>query len=282
MQGSNPENNSQLDTMYGQFLDALFEKDRLSYLGKMVRGLIHNINGPLQNISMLVEVLMRGQDQLNRMVQESDGDLLDQWDGLFQKQQHRFQRLTEQIFVLVGILRDFMVLQEIERNESEVDLKLVLNKLVAVFQADLFLKHQVDLELQIAEGIPLIRILGRDLIPSLIHLFQNAIIAVRESERKRIVIECLKEEGRIWIVFRDSGCGFDGGQDQECLFELFYSNWREASAKQDPPEKRLGFGLFAARRLLAPYGVNVSLERRGDETLTLLEIPTRNEKSVNG
>jgi signal transduction histidine kinase len=281
MQRLDPENNSQFDAMYGQFLDALFEKDRLSYLGKIVRGLIHNINGPLQNISMLVEVLMRGQDQLNRVVRGPDGNLPEQWESHFQKQQQRFQRLTEQIFVLVEILRDFMVLQEIERNESEVDLKLVLNKLVAVFQADLFLKHQVDLELQIAEGIPLIRIFGRDLIPSLIHLFRNAIIAVRESERKKIVIECRKEEGRIWIVFRDSGCGFGDDQDKERLFELFYSNWRESSTKQDPPEKHLGFGLFAARRLLAPYGVSVSLERKGDETLTILEIPTTHERSVN-
>jgi len=281
MQRSNPENNNQLDATYGQFLDALFEKDRLSYLGKMIRGLIHNINGPLQNISMLVEVLMRGQDQLNRMVRGQDEILPDQWDGHFQKQQQRFQRLTEQIFILVGILRDFMVLQEIERNESEVDLKLVLNKLVAVFQADLFLKHQVELELQIADGIPLIRILGRDLIPSLIHLFRNAIIAVRESERKKIVIECRKEEGRISIVFRDSGCGFGDDQDKERLFELFCSNWKESAAKQDSPERHLGFGLFAARRLLAPYGVSVSLERRGNETLTVLEIPTTSEKSVN-
>ena len=273
IQRPDQESANQLDQMCGRLLDVLFEKDRLSYLGKIVRGLIHNVNGPLQNISMLVEVLTRGQGQMDGLARSPQPVIHEQWDTLSEKQRQRLTRLTEQVFLLSEMLRDFMVLQEIERNESEVDSKLVLQKLASIFRADLFLKHQVDLQLQMDEAIPLVRVRGRDLIAALIHLFQNAIRAVRESETKRIVIECRREEDRIRIVFRDSGCGLAADEDAEKLFELFYSHWPELSSKADTGEKYFGFGLFAARRLLAPYGVKVEIERRGDETLSILEIP---------
>ena len=264
---------NQLDQMCGRLLDVLFEKDRLSYLGKIVRGLIHNVNGPLQNISMLVEVLTRGQDQMDGLARSPQPVPRDKWDTLSEKQRQRLTRLTEQVFLLSEMLRDFMVLQEIERNESEVDIKLVLNKLASIFRADLFLKHQVDLQLQMDEAIPLVRVRGRDLIAALIHLFQNAIRAVRESETKRIVIECRREDDRIRITFRDSGCGLPADEDVERLFELFHTRWPELSSAADTGEKYFGFGLFAARRLLAPYGAKAEIERRGDETLSILEIP---------
>jgi signal transduction histidine kinase len=264
---------NQLDQMCGRLLDVLFEKDRLSYLGKIVRGLIHNVNGPLQNISMLVEVLTRGQDQMDGLARSPQPVLRDKWDTLSEKQRQRLARLTEQVFLLSEMLRDFMVLQEIERNESEVDIKLVLQKLASIFRADLFLKHQVDLQLLMDEAVPLVRVRGRDLIAALIHLFQNAIRAVRESETKRVVIECRREADRIRITFRDSGCGLPADEDVERLFELFHTRWPELSPKADTGEKYFGFGLFAARRLLAPYGAKVGLERRGDETLSILEIP---------
>jgi signal transduction histidine kinase len=273
IQRPDQESTNQLSQMCGRLLDVLFEKDRLSYLGKIVRGLIHNVNGPLQNISMLVEVLTRGQDQMDGLAQSPQPVIRENWDSLSQKQRQRLARLNEQVFLLSEMLRDFMVLQEIERNESEVDIKLVLQKLASIFRADLFLKHQVDLQLQMDEAIPLVRVRGRDLIAALIHLFQNAIRAVRESETKRIVIECRREEDRIRIVFRDSGCGLAADEDAERLFELFYSHWPELSSKADTGERHFGFGLFAARRLLAPHGVKVEIERRGDETLSILEIP---------
>jgi len=266
-----------------RYIEALFEKDRFSQVGKLIRGLIHNINGPLQNISMLVEMFIRGQDQLDHLVHKHSHDeehdpsreFLKEWESLFGKQQQRSQRMIHQISAMTEILRDLMTVMEMERNEPEVDLNLALNKLVRVFQSDLFFKHHVELELRLTESLPIVRIPGRNLIPALIHLFQNALTAMKESPRKKLIIECRKdlEVGCIRILFQDSGCGTGTCDGEDVLFDIFYSNWPQSIAKHEQEEKHFGFGLYAVRRLLEPYGVRIRLVRDGEETKAMLEIP---------
>ncbi|MGD9503623.1 MAG: sensor histidine kinase [Syntrophobacteraceae bacterium] len=259
--------------MLTRCLEALFEKDRNSYVGSLLQGLIHNINGPLQNISMLVEMLERGQDNMDRMAR-ADGASIPRadWSAVSEKQTKRFQQLSQQVVILTEMLRDFMILQEIERNGAEVDLNLALGRLVRVFRADLFCKHHVAVDLQIQGSLPMIRIPGKRLVPALIYIFKNSIDAVRESETKRLVIEGVKEDGLVRLVFRDSGCGFDD-EEREKLFALFHSSWPDNVAASAKSEKHFGFGLYAVRELLAPYGVKVEIRRDGEETLVVLEIP---------
>ena len=58
---------------------------------------------------------------------------------------------------------------------------------------------------------------------------------------------------------------------------MFQSSWEECRARLSKDERHLGIGLFAARRLLSPYGVHVRLEDCGTGTLVTLEIPMRKE-----
>lgn len=255
-------------------LEALLEKDRLSYLGRFVQGIIHNINGPLQNMSMLSEILLKGQDNMDALFRASNADGLDGWDDLSQKQRKRLDQLTRQIAGLADMLRDFMSLHEIERNETEVDVNLVMCKLANVFRSDLFFKHQVTLDLQLARNLPLVRILGRHLIPSLVHVIQNALVAMRNAPEKRLVIESGLTEGNIRLGFADSGCGISKRcPSQEDLFQLFSSWWETDGSRPSAEEKHLGFGLYAVRRMLSPYGVIVCMEETGQGVLTTLDIP---------
>lgn len=252
-------------------MDALFEKDRLSHLGGFVQGLIHNMNGPLQNMSMLVEVLIRGQDQIVARRQEGPSARTEQ-DALHEKQGKRLWQLGAQITALAEMLRGFMVLHEVERNESEVDINLVLTKLAETFRADLFYKHQISVDLRLTKNLPLVRILGRHLIPALVHIIKNAIIAMRDSSEKQLTIESLSENGKIRVLLTDTGAGLEPGQDSERCFDLFFSNW-PASDLSRVEERHLGFGLFAVKRLLEPYGVMVRLDCAGKGTSVVLDIP---------
>lgn len=261
-----------------KYLDALLEKDRLCYLGYFVQGIIHNVNGPLQNLSMLGEILLKGQESQDKYLSANCGSLFEDWQELSKRQRKRLSQLSHQILGLADMMRDFMVLHEIERNETEVDLNLVLAKLVNIFRSDLFFKHQVTLDLQLERNLPLIRVLGRHLIPALVHIFRNALYAMREVPDKRLGIRCRHEDGKIYVVFRDSGCGINRDcRRKEDLFGLFYSSWQEQEAKSAADEKHLGIGLFAARRLLSPYGVQILLEDCGDGVSVTLELPARQE-----
>lgn len=271
-----------LRARYELCLEALFEKDHLSQLGRIVKGLIHNVNGPLQNLSMLVEMLSKGQDQLDGLAMSRPQDFTEKWEAVSVRQRQRFQHLIQQITLLADILRDFMILLEIERNRSEVDLNLILEKMAGVFNADLFFKHRVEMELRLEQGLPHVPIHGRDIIPALMHIFQNAIIALEEASEKKLTIECFKEsDASIRLVFRDSGRGLDLGRCADDPCELFCSHWPEAASADGSTEKHVGFGLYAVRRLLSPYGVKFWLERCGHETLAILQIPISPRKRAH-
>jgi signal transduction histidine kinase len=260
----------------GQFkllLDALMEKDRICHTGKLVRGLIHNINGPLHNLSMLVEMMEQGHRQLDRLVNERSPEDREACQKLLTKQHERLDRLSRQVAALVEMLQDFMILQEIENSDSDVDLPFILKKLSKIFRADLFLKHQVEVILELQENLPPVHIPGRDLVPALMHLFQNAILALRDASQKRLTIRCRRDGNKIRVIFCDTGVGYDRSVPGEALFELFYSNWPNKSNGINNLDTSQGFGLFAVRRLMEPHGVKADLKREADETQASLEIP---------
>jgi len=252
---------------------ALIEKDRLNHLGRFIQGLIHNVNGPLQNMSMLVEVLIRGQEKLENAGGYGSVASCPDFGMLIQKQGKRLHQLSQQISALADMLRSFMVLHEIERNETEVDINLVLSKLAETFRSDLFFKHQVTLDLRLTKNLPLVRILGRHLIPALVHLFNNAVVAMKKTAEKRLVVESRLEEGIVRILLRDTGCGLQSEEVRQRCFDLFYSHWQPSEGDQTGEENHMGFGLYAARRLLEPYGIEVSLESADGETTAVVDIP---------
>jgi signal transduction histidine kinase len=278
-----PTEPERLRAIHEQSLQALFEKDHLSQFGKMVKGLIHNINGPLQNLSMLVEMLNKGQDQMDGLIASQSRDFSQKWEAISARQRQRFQLLIQQITSLAEIQRDFMVLLEMEKNQQRIDLNLIIEKMANVFKADLFFKHQVDIELRLERSLPHVAIHGRDLIPALMHIFQNAITAMKESPRKKLIIESLRENGDfIRIVFRDSGCGLSSEGRKNDLYKLFYSRWPESFAARGYAEKHHGFGLYAVRQLLGPYGAKFRLERGRDETLAIVLIPVIPKAFLDG
>lgn len=262
-----------LENLPEEYLELLFQKDRHGQWGQWIHGLIHNINGPLQNISILGEMLVQGQARMNQPPPTADSPEHAAWQQTAEKQAHRLKQLNQQVGLLGEMLQDFMQLHQVEQAESEVDLKFVIGKLVRVFRADPFFKHQVKLELQLNETLPFVRLRGRDLVPALVHIIDNALVAMRKSPEKRLTIQSRLKDKQIQIIIKDSGCGLPEKNGGGRLFELFHSEWHPSLALTQTNEKHFGFGLFAAQRLLSPYGVEVSLHHDGEGTSTVLAIP---------
>lgn len=262
-----------LETLPEEYLELLFQKDRHGQWGQWIHGLIHNINGPLQNISILGEMLEQGQARISQPPPTTDSPEYGVWQQAAEKQAHRLKQLNQQVGLLGEMLQDFMQLHQVEQSDSEVDLKFVIVKLARVFRADPFFKHQVKLELQLNETLPFVRLRGRDLVPALVHIIDNALIAMRQSPEKRLTIQSRLKDKQIQIIIKDSGCGLPGKSGGGRMFELFHSQWHPSLAQTWANEKHFGFGLFAAQRLLSPYGAEVSLHHDGEGTSTVLTIP---------
>ena len=258
-----------------RMLQALFEKDRLGYLGLFVQGLIHNINGPLQNMSMLVEIFEKNMENQDLLIREQCPEFYEKWKPVHEKQMKRCEQLEQQIVSLADMMRDFMTIHELEHSGTEIDLNLVLSKLTRVFRADLFFKHQVKFDLRLSRNLPLVCIPGRDFVPAIMHLFRNALAALRGASRKELIVESRHDGGMILVFIEDTGCGFDSCEDTDALFDLFSTRWPARDAELGREERHLGFGLYAARRLLEPYGATIRLEQRPNGACSIMEIPVQ-------
>jgi len=253
-------------------IEALHEKDRLNYSGKFVQGFVHNINGPLQNLTMLTEMLTSGMELQDRIFRSNGGED-EKWSELLGKQQRRLAQMREQISNLATDLREFMQLHEIERYGTEIDINVLVERMAKVFRSDLFFKHHVKTKLCLAKNLPHIKALGRDIVPAIFHLFQNAVMAMKQSSKKELVVETSMRDGQILVRITDSGCGL--GKDLHCdvFFDLFESRWRDDESEAASKDRHLGFGLYAARQLLLPYGFTVVLERMDEGTSALIRMP---------
>jgi len=277
------ENGSFGEGLEAEFIEkcllALHEKDRLSFAGRFVQGFVHNSNGPLQNLSMLTEMLLASMDVQDRLFEANAGESA-QWTELMEKQRKRLNQMREQVYGMAANLREFIQLYEIERNGTDIDINGLLSTMLRVFRSDLFFKHHVKQELRLSKNIPMVRIPGREIIPALFHLIQNAMTAMQGAPRKEFTVETGVQDKLVVIRFTDTGCGLCGYQDPETLFQLFESQWPPTD---DPSRKtHQGFGLFAARKLLAPHGCTINLEccREGTSAVVRIPLPDKVQNSV--
>jgi signal transduction histidine kinase len=255
-----------------QYFEVLLEKDRFAYLGCFMQGFLHNANGPLQNMSMLLELLQKELDNQERLLLSANmgsGEI----ETLLAKQRQRIQQLSSQVETLAEMLRVFMVLKQIEQIDTEIDINFVLIKLSEAFKADLFFKHQVALELQLSRNLPLIQIRGEHILPALVHLVRNAVTALKLSSGRRLLIESRKEDDGVLIHIRDNGCGLQKTVKTESFFEPFTSWWPSEMLNACGEEKSKGYGLYGVRHLLGSYGIDVQLRRCEDGTSATIRIP---------
>jgi len=256
-----------------QCIRALSEKDRLNYSSKFVQGFVHNVSGRLQNLLSLTEFLMSYLEPQDRIFRSNTGEN-EEWSALMGKQQKKLTQLLEQVKNLTADLHEFKQLHEIEQCGTEIDINALLTRMAKVFRSDLFFKHHVTLELRLARNLPHIKVLGRDIVSAVFHLFQNAITALRESPKKELIIETRMEDDEILVIITDSGPGLPEGVNPDTLFDLFESRWQENDSKSLSTD-HLGFGLYAARRLLLPYGFSVSIERTDAGTSAQIRMPIK-------
>lgn len=268
-------NIDQMDTgaVSPECLEALLHKDRLAHWGKLLYGLIHNMNGRLQNMTLLVDMV----EAARRKSPSPAGHGRE--EGTFsgqeeEKQKKRLGQLAQQVQVLTEMLQDFMVLDSMEQTEKDTDIGVLLKRLVRVYKADLFFKNKVKVTLELDEEIPRIKIPGRVLVPSFMHLFDNALAALGESREKTLHIQCRRESPFILVSFTDTGCGPAPEHASGNFYTPFQKSDHSGYAHPDRRHRHFGLGFFIICRLLDPYGVRVALEGDGEKTSTVLKIPS--------
>lgn len=219
-------------------------------VGRLFRGLIHNLNGSLQIFSLQTDLLAMASDQVAVLIQQllaaslpseaktrvlQLSDLIQRRAGALRQMQDKV-RSCEQIVQRTLILPDFSQVMGAE----PYTVNSVIRTEMEFLCADSFFKHKVLKDLQLAADLPPLREGQLALHQLLFFLLENSLAAVRDHEQPRIVVHSTHAAGVTTVVVEDNGPGVPEA-DRERVFTPFYTTW----------PGHLGLGLHLARRLAA-------------------------------
>lgn len=219
-------------------------------VGRLFRGLIHNLNGALQVFSLQTDLLAMTTDQADAalkqllaanlppeskaLAQQLADTLLRRAEALRQMQEK--VRSCEQIVQRTVMLPDFAQVLGAE----PYTVNSIIRAEVEYLSADSFFKHKVAKDLQLAADLPPLREGHLALHQLLFFLLENSAIAVRGSDQPRVILRSTHAGGTITVEVEDNGPGVPEA-DRERIFEPFYTTWPD----------HLGLGLSLARKLAA-------------------------------
>jgi len=252
----------------------------MSGIGRLMKGVAHNMNGPLQVLSIQVELLKKIMAEGGGILADlgalsfsgEGGKLLKDLESNQAICVKKIGQLEEELERLHS-MTDFIVNRcsaSEENNTSMVDLNEVIKDEVILLHADLFFKHKVKKTLKLKESLPLISARYPDLSQALNHIIQNAIEAIIDAEEREIIVETGLSGGDVFVSVQDTGCGIPPSA-KENIFTPFYTT---------KPHPHPGLGLFLARKILEPLRAKFKIESEPGMTRVAVFFPYKNKEKM--
>lgn len=226
----------------------LRQAQKMEAIGLLASGIAHNINSPLSAIIMTAEMAQAKHPEVTEL-----GDIL-----------QASSRIGEIISNLMTKSR-----QEQSSAEMEIDVNDLVKTELKFLEANLYFKHNVDVELTLAPELPRIHGLYSDFSQCFQNLVQNALDAMVASDELLLTVRTRFDAGRDKVILsiRDTGSGI-AEEDKNRIFEPFFTTKSDVGEANRLRPSGTGLGLSTARQLLAKYGVAIEVDShvgRGSE-----------------
>jgi PAS domain S-box-containing protein len=232
---------------------AVIQSGRLMALGQMVAGVAHEINNPLNN--MLVAA-------------RSIRDRLEPGGALSVRERDYFdivERNADRIGEIIRLLREFARPAEFTRSPLEV--RQVIESSLTFFRTR-FLHKDIDIEINLPDGLPPVLGEERRLQQVFVNLFVNAEDAMEgQGEPKKIIIDACALPGRVVVAVSDTGKGIPD-EILDAIFDPFFTT--------KDPNKGTGLGLSISKSILDLHQGSIAAESNlaGRGARFIIEFPT--------
>ncbi len=213
-----------------KIVSAFLDHHRYATLGSLVNGIIHNLNGSLQILSMHMELLQRmlegGMDR---------GHVLS-----------RMEQCLKQVDKLKSIIEGLAVKARHDEEDSPqiFDPNQLLEECLSLLRHNLFFKHNVSVTRAFSSQVPSLRGHYSDFLEGFLSLLNNAIEAMEETSKRELALTTKRDNGCVVVLIHDTGSGISDDV-KPFLFKPFFTTKRG---------KHNGLGLFISKELLTPYG----------------------------
>jgi len=177
-------------------LERLAELYRLVTLGKLIYGLVHNLNGPLQNLGMDMEMLEHALKTDTRMPPD-----------LTEPMVHRLRRMEGEFDHINRLIRSVSNRASLEGDYLEYgNLKVFLEEELSLLDANLYFKHNVRKEVHLGEDLPALNMLPEMVTLSLVWFIQSLVEELEKARGKLFALTTSFVPSGLEITFRtDAG-----------------------------------------------------------------------------
>ncbi len=248
--------------------EAYLAQSQDAAVGRMFRGIIHNLGGIIQVFSLhtdlSVMMLNKAMVVLEQMRQAGSSPEADTLHELLARRGDSLSQMQDKVVESQRILQRTMILPEFGQLPGGIPYTVnsVIETEVEFMSADATFKHKVRKVMTLAEMLPPLERFQLELHQSMHILLVNALEALQGMEGAEIVIESAREGEGIGVRVQDNGPGLTP-EAAAHLCEPFYST------KQGHP----GLGLYLARKLITRCGGVISCESSPGCTSFRLFVP---------
>jgi len=209
-----------------QFLESLlYSCFQNSKIGHLAKGIVHNLNSPLQIFSMHIEILKMDIAKDLKAIESTlalslPDTAANQLKELADNLQRRTERLSQMEEALARMESMVNVItnrsQEGEDGQRPLILSQVLEEELDFWNADLFFKHQMEKHLALPT-IPTLIVINEAYLRDLIDgLLDACIKQMRETEERDLKITLRQKDGATWsLEFEHTGNAFPTDWDQD-------------------------------------------------------------------
>ena len=249
---------------------AFFEQYQDACIGRLLRGLIHNLNGVNQAFSLQAALFRSMFLQADKILKEVDVahpeavGALQPLQELLRKRALMVGQMEEKDEVSQRIVARVLPLAQLYGIEQgfSVPLAAIVDMELEILAADSFFKHQIKKTVTFSPDLPALRQRCLELHSICFVLLDNAANALRDSVAPSLSLTARATAADLIIEVRDSGSGLLPGY-ASLIFEPFFST-REGA---------LGVGLFLARKMVKDMGGSLTVQSMPGDTCFTVRLP---------
>jgi signal transduction histidine kinase len=231
-------------------------------VGRLCRGLLHNLNGVIQAFSMqgdLLELMFPKAEALlaemeSRVAPEAVGARIAALRDLLRSRAELVGPAQEKVREGQEILRRVSSLAAFSTalKQGRFTLNDLVRANVDFLAASPFFKHKVEKELRLAPDLPPLAGGQAEIFQVLTILLENALEAMQESDGPaRLIIDTALDSDGYLLAVEHAGAGL-AATDCALVFTPFFTTRADHA----------GLGLYLARKLITAMGGSISCESR--------------------
>ena len=226
----------------------LVQASKVAAIGTLTSGIAHELNNPINNISLIIESLMEDEDELSK----------DERYQLYQDAIDQSERASDTVKNLLEFSR-----ASHSRMET-MSVKEVVEKTTRLIKNEIQM-HRINFTLNSVDDIPVMNLDKNGLQQVFLNLFLNSIHAMPNGGELKVDISLPDKLNEVRVTVADTGVGIPA-ENLDRVFDPFFTTKREGEGT--------GLGLPVSFNIIRNHGGNMEVSSKpGEGTCFTIHLP---------